>query len=56
LYFTGETWNCHLRDKTFTYPGPFRPHGCTRTDHGVFELVAGHWEARLGGRSWACGK
>jgi hypothetical protein len=56
LYFSGASWNCHLRKKTFIYLGPRRPHGCTRDDEGVFELVAGRWQARIEGRTWACGK
>ncbi len=55
-FVTTRTWNCHLKDKTFVFPGPFRPHGCTREENGVFEQESGRWQARVTGRSWACSK
>jgi hypothetical protein len=55
-WYAGCQWNCHLADRTFTFPGPLRPHGCTREDCGVFERVSGRWQARISGGSIACSK
>ena len=49
-------WNCDPTDGTFAFQGSFRPHGCTRTDHGVFERTAQGWRARIVGQNWACSK
>ena len=53
-YFTTHTWNCCLKERWFIFSGPFRPGGCHREDHGVFEYVGGKWVARINGQSWAC--
>jgi hypothetical protein len=55
-YFTTHTWNCLLKERWFVFSGPFRPHGCHREDHGVFECVGGRWKAHITGRSWGCSK
>jgi hypothetical protein len=56
MFYRGGEWNCHLRNRTFLFPGPIRPHGCTRTEYGEFKRVAGTWQARVTGRQWACRK
>ena len=55
-YYTTESWNCHLQEKTFRHSGPLRLHGCHREDMGVFEQIGGRWHARFVGTSWGCSK